>query len=209
MRKDSLYHDIYTKLRDDILSGKIPTTKKITEIGLSRELNVSRTPVRMAISKLKEEGLIKGKYVYIPTEADLRDISQVRILLEGYAANYCATYITNEKLSLLADCVDKGYNGNKKEQLRANYLFHQIIVEETKNTKLIQIIEQMQSYIRLLRLAVTLEGRPRLVDEHKEIYQAIKDGAGDKAEQLLKEHITKDLNFALSNLRILERNNLD
>ncbi|WP_432739889.1 GntR family transcriptional regulator [Ligilactobacillus agilis] len=205
MRKDSLYYDIYNKLRDDILSGNVPTDKKITEVGLSKELNVSRTPVRMAISKLKEEGLIKGKYVYIPTATDLRDISQVRILLEGYAANYCATYITEEKLAELAQCVEQGFHGTQEEQLHANYLFHQIIVEETRNAKLIQVIEQMQSYIRLLRLAVTIEGRPRLVAEHQEIYEAIKNGDGSKAEYLLKEHITKDLNFSLSKLRFLEQ----
>ena len=59
MRKDNLYYDIYNTLRDDILSGKITPSEKITEIGLAKKLNVSRTPIRLAITKLREEGLIK------------------------------------------------------------------------------------------------------------------------------------------------------
>ena len=81
MRKDNLYYDIYNTLRDDILSGKITPSEKITEIGLAKKLNVSRTPIRLAITKLREEGLIKGNYVYIPNETDFRDIFQVRGLL--------------------------------------------------------------------------------------------------------------------------------
>ena len=165
-------------MRDDILSGKITPSEKITEIGLAKKLNVSRTPIRLAITKLREEGLIKGNYVYIPNETDFRDIFQVRGLLEGFAAEYCATYITEESLLKLEECVKNGFSDDEHIRLESNYLFHQILVEETHNKKLIQIIDQMQSLIRLFRITVTLQKRPRLVSEHEEIYQAIKEGNG-------------------------------
>lgn len=207
MRKDNLYYDIYNTLRDDILSGKITPSEKITEIGLAKKLNVSRTPIRLAITKLREEGLIKGNYVYIPNETDFRDIFQVRGLLEGFAAEYCATYITEESLLKLEECVKNGFSDDEHIRLESNYLFHQILVEETHNKKLIQIIDQMQSLIRLFRITVTLQKRPRLVNEHEEIYQAIKEGNGSRAKKLIQEHIDKDLNFGLSHLSFISHKN--
>lgn len=207
MRKDNLYYDIYNTLRDDILSGKITPSEKITEIGLAKKLNVSRTPIRLAIIKLREEGLIKGNYVYIPNETDFRDIFQVRGLLEGFAAEYCATYITEESLLKLEECVKNGFSDDEHIRLESNYLFHQILVEETHNKKLIQIIDQMQSLIRLFRITVTLQKRPRLVSEHEEIYQAIKEGNGSRAKKLIQEHIDKDLNFGLSHLSFISHKN--
>ena len=207
MRKDNLYYDIYNTLRDDILSGKITPSEKITEIGLAKKLNVSRTPIRLAITKLREEGLIKGNYVYIPNETDFRDIFQVRGLLEGFAAEYCATYITEESLLKLEECVKNGFSDDEHIRLEYNYLFHQILVEETHNKKLIQIIDQMQSLIRLFRITVTLQKRPRLVSEHEEIYQAIKEGNGSRAKKLIQEHIDKDLNFGLSHLSFISHKN--
>lgn len=207
MRKDNLYYDIYNTLRDDILSGKITPSEKITEIGLAKKLNVSRTPIRLAITKLREEGLIKGNYVYIPNETDFRDIFQVRGLLEGFAAEYCETYITEESLLKLEECVKNGFSDDEHIRLESNYLFHQILVEETHNKKLIQIIDQMQSLIRLFRITVTLQKRPRLVSEHEEIYQAIKEGNGSRAKKLIQEHIDKDLNFGLSHLSFISHKN--
>ncbi|MDO5004994.1 MAG: GntR family transcriptional regulator [Ligilactobacillus salivarius] len=207
MRKDNLYYDIYNTLRDDILSGKITPSEKITEIGLAKKLNVSRTPIRLAITKLREEGLIRGNYVYIPNETDFRDIFQVRGLLEGFAAEYCATYITEESLLKLEECVKNGFSDDEHIRLESNYLFHQILVEETHNKKLIQIIDQMQSLIRLFRITVTLQKRPRLVSEHEEIYQAIKEGNGSRAKKLIQEHIDKDLNFGLSHLSFISHKN--
>lgn len=207
MRKDNLYYDIYNTLRDDILSGKITPSEKITEIGLAKKLNVSRTPIRLAITKLREEGLIKGNYVYIPNETDFRDIFQVRGLLEGFAAEYCATYITEESLLKLEECVKNGFSDDEHIRLESNYLFHQILIEETRNKKLIQIIDQMQSLIRLFRITVTLQKRPRLVSEHEEIYLAIKEGNGSRAKKLIQEHIDKDLNFGLSHLSFISHKN--
>lgn len=65
----------------------------------------------------------------------------------------------------------------------------------------------MQSLIRLFRITVTLQKRPRLVSEHEEIYQAIKEGNGSRAKKLIQEHIDKDLNFGLSHLSFISHKN--
>ena len=209
MKKNELsnYLYAYETLRDQILSGELGGQTKLTEVMLAEKLGISRTPIRYAISRLENEGLIKNKYVNIPSETDIRHIFQVRSILEGFSAKYCADFITKNSLERLAECIEKSRNGDTKTQLYNNYLFHQIIVEETHNPELIAIIQRMQSIIHLMRCTVTLNHRPHLLDEHDEIYTAIASGDGDLAERLLHEHLAKDLEFSLNKLTFFNKTN--
>lgn len=200
------YDYAYEYIRDQILSGKIEPQTKLTEAKLAEELNISRTPIRSAMSKLEQEGLIKDKHVYIPTENDIRNIFQVRMLLEGYAAKFCATYISDESLEKLEQCIVTARTGSTSEQLEANFQFHQIIVDETNNSEITRIIDRMQSIIYLLRRIVTLQKRPHLVDEHEEIVQAIREGNGERAEMLINQHLQKDLEFSRTKIAIFNKN---
>ncbi|MFD0897283.1 GntR family transcriptional regulator [Loigolactobacillus binensis] len=197
------YVRAYEFLRDQILSGKIDATTKLTETKLAEQLQLSRTPVRSAIAKLEDEGLIKNKHVYVPTETDIRHIFQVRSILEGFAASYCAEFISDDALQKLANYVETGLHGSDSEKLQANYLFHQLIVEETHNPEIVKIINRMQSIINLLRTTVTLQKRPRLVEEHQEIFQAIQASDGRLAENLIHRHLEKDLEFSINRLPVL------
>jgi DNA-binding GntR family transcriptional regulator len=201
------YDYAYEYIRDQILNGKIEPQTKLTEAKLAEELNISRTPIRSAMSKLEQEGLIKDKHVYIPTENDIRNIFQVRMLLEGYAAKFCATYISEESLEKLEQCITIARTGSTSEQLEANFQFHQIIVDETNNSEITRIIDRMQSIIYLLRRIVTLQKRPHLVDEHEEIVQAIREGDGERAEMLINQHLQKDLEFSRTKIAIFNKNN--
>ncbi|MDC4186039.1 GntR family transcriptional regulator [Loigolactobacillus coryniformis] len=205
MKKKEVHNYVraYEFLRDQILSGRIDSSIKLTETKLAEQLQISRTPVRSAITKLEEEGLIKNKHVYVPTEADIRHIFQVRSILEGFAANYCAEFISESTLQKLADCIETGLHGSNEEQLHANYLFHQLIIEETHNPEITKIINRMQSIINLLRTTVTLQRRPHLVEEHQEIFEAIQANDGNLAEDLIQKHLEKDLEFSIGRLAVL------
>lgn len=192
----------YETLRDQILSGQIDTQTKLTETKLAEKLNISRTPIRAAMARLTEEGLIKDKYVTVPTEADIRHIFQVRSILEGFAASYCADFISQEALQQLKKCVQLAQEQDGEQRLKANYEFHQIMVEETHNPEIVKIINRMQSIIYLMRKTVTLQHRPHLIDEHQQIYQAIAAGDGAKAESLVKSHLAKDLEFSMNRINI-------
>ncbi|MBO1306841.1 GntR family transcriptional regulator [Enterococcus sp. 669A] len=206
-KENYFYDDAYKQIRDKILNGEIDPSTKLTETKLAESLNISRTPIRYAISKLEQEGLIKNKKVYIPTEKDIRNIFQVRTLLEGYAAKFCASYISVESLEKLEESIEIGNTGTPSEQLEANFLFHHILVSETNNTEIINIIDRMQSIIYMFRRIVTLQKRPRLVEEHQEIFEAIKAGDGDLAEELIVQHLQKDLEFSINRIDRFEQNN--
>ncbi|MDR7240875.1 GntR family transcriptional regulator [Neobacillus drentensis] len=190
-------HQSYEILRDRILNGELPGGTKIVEEKIAAELGVSRTPIRESIRKLEHEGLIENKKVVKPAEKDLRNMFQVRILLEGYSAQCAAAYLKENDLQSLHQCVEIGKTGTVEEIMEANERFHEIIVGASNNPVMIDIIDRMSSIIYLFRKTVVFYNRPHLIDEHEQIYQAIKARNGEKAEMLMKTHLQADLEFCL------------
>lgn len=197
MDKKKAVQQSYELVRDKILNGQLLSGEKITEEKLATDLGFSRTPIRDAIKRLEYEGLIINKKVVKPTDKDLRNIFQVRMLLEGYSARCAATYSSTEQLATLAECVEIGKNGSYDEIMDANERFHQIIVQTSGNDKLIDTINRMQSIIYLFRKTVVFYNRPFLIEEHEDIYNAIRDRLPERAEELMKQHLEKDLDFCL------------
>lgn len=196
-RSRPAYHQSYEIIRDKILNGEIHGGTKIVEEKIAAELGVSRTPIRESIRKLEQEGLIVNKRVVKPTEKDLRNMFQVRILLEGYSAKCAASYLKENELQALNECVEIGRTGTVEEIMEANARFHEIIVRASNNPVMIDIIDRMQSIIYLFRKTVVFYNRPHLIDEHEQLYIAIKERDGQKAETLMKEHLQADLEFCL------------
>ncbi|PLS05636.1 GntR family transcriptional regulator [Neobacillus cucumis] len=196
-RSRPAFHQSYEIIRDKILNGELPGGTKIVEEKVAAELGVSRTPIRESIRKLEQEGLIVNKRVVKPTEKDLRNMFQVRILLEGFSAKCAASYLKEDELESLYKCVEIGRQGTVEEIMRANERFHEIIVHASNNSVMIDIIDRMQSIIYLFRKTVVFYNRPHLIDEHEEIYDAIKARDGEKAEMLMKHHLQADLDFCL------------
>ncbi|MFJ7971833.1 GntR family transcriptional regulator [Psychrobacillus sp. NPDC096389] len=187
----------YEIIRDRILNGDMPGGTKIVEEKLATDLGFSRTPIREALRQLNYEGLIVNKKVVKPTEKDLRNLFQVRSLLEGFSAKAAATYLPKEELGELANCIAIGREGTVEEIMTANERFHEIIVQASGNALMIDTINRMKSIIHLFRKTVVLYNRPRLIDEHEEIYEAIKQRDGETATKLMEDHLKEDLDFCL------------
>lgn len=188
-------------IRDMIFTGKLTNGEKIVETRLAEQLGVSRTPLREAIKRLEQEKLIRNNQISNPTDQDYQDIFELRILIEKYAIVKATQFFTDDDIKIMEDLVEIGYTGDSEEVMEANKLFHEKIVNATKNNFMIETFNQMQSIIYLFRKTVLYQKRPGLIDEHKEIVLAIKDRNGEKAERLIEDHLKADLEFALYYLR--------
>src|SRR3954470_6903906 len=82
----SLRDTVYQQLRDEILNGRISPRERLTEPKLGKAFDVSRTPVREALSRLLSDGLVErtdfGYAVVVPSLEDLRNLYELRITLE-------------------------------------------------------------------------------------------------------------------------------
>ena len=191
----------YEYIRERMLDGTYKGGMKLGEERLAGEIGVSRTPIREAIKRLEQEGLIKNKHIYNPTAQDLIYIYEIRILLESFAAKRAAKNMTTETIIELENTIKKSRNslmeGQSKNIYNANQHFHELIINECQNPIIIERLEKAQTIFYLFSLKLDIYNRPHLIDEHEEIYNAIKNKNEQLAGELMAEHLYKDMNFTL------------
>ncbi len=196
----SLEEKVYHELEEEILTGKLKRGEALTEISLSKRLGVSRTPVRSAIRRLTEDGLIetvanRGSVVVGITEADMIDIYRVRVRLEGLASKLAAECISKEGLETLTEAVELAeFYISKKDTEKLKELdsvFHETVYKEANNRWLARTLSELHKKIRTYRkLSLTVPGRLEAsVAEHRQILDAIARGDSAEADRLTSLHI--------------------
>ena len=197
----SLRIRVFNAIENAILDGEYKDGDSLNELRLSKELGISRTPVREALMQLELEGLVrnvpnKGAVVVGVTEQDIHDIYEIRIRIEGLAARLCAENITEDELRALEQIVDLQefyLLKNGTEQIwKLDGDFHKIIYDASRSRPLRFTHSNFHNYIKKARdISVQTEGRAeKTVAEHRAILDAIKAHNGDLAEQLTAKHIS-------------------
>ncbi|MCD7826205.1 MAG: GntR family transcriptional regulator, partial [Clostridiaceae bacterium] len=110
MDQYSLRGKVFNKIREDILAGNYQERDELREAAISKELGVSRTPVREALRQLELEGLVsiipnKGAYVNGITAQDIYDIYMIRSYLEGLCARWACEHITKEQTEQMEEII--------------------------------------------------------------------------------------------------------
>jgi DNA-binding GntR family transcriptional regulator len=194
---------IYDELTRAIASGELAPGAKLSEPAIARQLGASRAPVREAIRRLQELGLVTylvnhGVRVADPSAEDFLRLLDVREALEGMAARLAAEHITPQETAALQDLVAR-HGQQIDNDLHGAYLqidpdgdFHRRIVVASRNPLLYDLLTD-QFYPRLQlcrRLHVTIPGRGREAwREHIRILDAISHGDAEMAEILMRRHI--------------------
>lgn len=191
----------YEYIQERMLDGTYKGGMKLVEERLASEIGVSRTPIREAIKRLEQEGLIKNKRIYNPTAQDLIYIYEIRIALESFAAKRAALNMTTENLIELENTIKESRNslieGPSKNIYNATQRFHEIIINACQNPIIIERLEKARTIFYLFSLRLDLYNRPHLIEEHEEIYKAIKNRNEQLAGELMTKHLYKDMNFTL------------
>ncbi|ARO14852.1 GntR family transcriptional regulator [Ketogulonicigenium robustum] len=200
---DSLVDRVYDRLLGQILSGDLAPGAKLSEPKIAAADQISRAPVREAIRRLEERGLVthrlrQGVRVIVPDEAMRANLMAVRGALEGLAARQAAQNATEDELKTLATMLDAHRDVLERDgpldywQSRANTDFHHRVATMSRNTHLIDLInDRFWPLFQLVRRARRDEaGRiRRSYVEHRRIANAIIERDGDVAELLMRRHI--------------------
>ena len=134
----SLRIRVFNSIENAILNGEYSDGESLNELKISKELGVSRTPVREALMQLELEGLVrsipnKGAVVVGVSEQDTRDIYEIRVRIEGLAARLAAEKMTPEEVRALEKIVELQefyLMKNDTEQIfRLDTDFHKIIYD--------------------------------------------------------------------------------
>ncbi|MCI8527693.1 MAG: GntR family transcriptional regulator [Lachnospiraceae bacterium] len=200
-------------LRQAILTGELKPGERLMEIRLAEKLGVSRTPVREAIHKLELEGLVtmiprRGAEVAQITEKSMNDVLEVRRALDALCAELACDRITEDGLSLLKNACDHFEQCVSKKDIlsiaRADVALHDIIVQATRNQRLIQLVHNLSEQMYRYRFEYIKDssGHETLVEEHRIIYQSIVSKDKETAAAAAKTHIDNQKKAIIRKIRL-------
>lgn len=191
---------IFQKIRQDIIAGKYSRGEEMKELLIASEMGVSRTPVREALRQLEREGLVaiipnKGTYVVGITAQDMKDIYDIRAVLEGLCVRQVAKIATAEQIEAMEEILYLAEyhlrKGHEKQVAELGSKFHEILYEAGGNRMLGHVLQNYYLYLdQVRRFLFTIPGKIReIIGEHWQILEAIKEQDGEKAEHAVSRHI--------------------
>ena len=196
----SLRRRAYDRIRDMLSHGQFPPGSRVSTLDLSKQLGISRTPVREALSQLSSQGLIQevpgfGMYVQIPERQELEELYGMREILETYAAARAAESITPAEIAQMEVCCDElralaahlrtQPSGHLDEKSMSRWLkiderFHAILLGAARNRLLLKTAKDMRLLSRTLDVRrfepthLTLSGAAQTYRQHATLVRALR-----------------------------------
>ena len=144
--------EVYQHLKHGIITCALPPGQVLYEGELAEHLGVSKTPIREALTRLQQEGLVKflprkGYLVTTLTLRDIQEIFEIRLILERAATVLAAESITGDEISKLEQYLTVNIDPNDKSTvygyIQANKDFHIAIAEASRNRRLVEHLERV------------------------------------------------------------------
>jgi DNA-binding GntR family transcriptional regulator len=197
---------VYERLKDAILSEQFKPGHHLKERELAKLYGISTTPLKEALRRLEQEGLVttsarRGTFVSSDVMISVEEINWARSALEGVAARLAALKISEEEIKQLSAVVDQmrkfSEEKNTEQLLTLNGDFHKLIRTFAKNNYIFQQIEAIHSFDRSFRkkaLSHEVEVE-RGYQEHYDIFRKICERDADGAENAMISHIRRTIVF--------------
>jgi GntR family transcriptional regulator, rspAB operon transcriptional repressor len=159
-RPDTLTHVVLEAIRSAIVNQELPTGTRVTEAGLARQLNVSKTPVREALLQLREIGLIepderRGGRILSPSRTGISDAYEVREALEVFAAGAAAARADERAIKRIERIAHRSLRAARAGDLEgfksADAEFHRAVAAAAGNDRLELSIERSLTLVSALR----------------------------------------------------------
>ena len=200
IKRVRLADQVVERLRDMILSDRLRPGEYVPQDRLAAELGVSRTPLREALVKLQQEGLVRlsgtrGAEVTTLDPPELLELYDLREVLDGLAARLAAEQRTPEDIEEMRSILDNAADSRDQVDVHAWYManirFHEAVYRASNSRSLLQLAHYITRTSRMaFRLLVVSPQRiaPNH-HEHVQIFEAILAGDVQAAESAARLHI--------------------
>lgn len=198
--KETLPNRAYNEIKRRILNNEIPSNAIMLEQELAELLDMSRTPIREALIRLSNEGMVEvrprhGMRVLPLSAQDMSEIYDILTALESKAAEIVATKgLEKEQLSALHQSIDDMDKSLENDDLvgwgSADERFHRLLVEYSENQRLINIVNTFWDQTHRVRM-LTLHIRPKpntSNKDHRDVVHAIEAGDSTTASNEHQKH---------------------
>jgi DNA-binding GntR family transcriptional regulator len=214
LRADSLAEQAYRAIREGIATGLFSAGERVTERGLATRLSVSATPVREALRRLEQEGLIervsaRQLRVVDHSSSTLRELLLAGAVLRAVEARFATYKITDEALDRMAALVEIQYSGHNldvSERMRIAREFDLEIERAADNPTLRSMILSLSiiGQERRARSVESLVSHPELgqrrVQDHRDLLAAFRRRDPDLVEQVFRRYATAGVELLLDDL---------
>ena len=197
---------IYEELRRSVIVGRCKPGERLYVNRLAKRYGTSVTPVREALRMLSQEGLVTikphaGFYVIRITFKELRDMLELREILEVAAVERAAVRITDEQLEQL-EHIHAGYTGDDEESrvryITENRRFHYLIAQASGNQKLAEMLGHLHD--RLVRFFVTVHTGEEMERIHASTIEALHTRDVAIARQAILDEVNKTSEITLRHM---------
>lgn len=197
----------YEKIKDAITSGELSAGQPLTESMLATWCGVSRTPVREALLRLEQDGLLawseRGLMVRKRSPQEILDVYEMRIVLEATASRMSANRRTEHDILLMRGAQAQAVKvdpGNADEIRRFNRSFHRLFWRSAHNESLQDLLERL--HMHLVGNNTTTAATPgrweEACKEHEDLIDAVERRDEVAAAELATHHFTTARNITLS-----------
>jgi DNA-binding GntR family transcriptional regulator len=190
----------YERIKQAILSGELEPGQQLVEAHIAEWCEVSRTPVREALTRLQQDGLVgrgdRGLVVRESSPDEILDLYETRIVLEATAARFAADRRTDHDLRQLRRVLSKmaEVDTDKADEMAAvNAEFHQLVWRASHNGPLVDLLERLTMHLgRYPATTLAYPGRWDSANaEHAELLEALEARDSETAARIATEHFTE------------------
>ncbi len=200
-RSPGYVEEVFDIIRADIMSLRIPPDTRISIESLVRELGVSQTPIREALSMLEAIGLVSRKhfvgYCSAPqlNRKQLDQLYEVRLLIEPYAARRAAERMSDADLKVLSNLAQNMEPG----ETRTSYdrfadqdsELHDLVALGSGNNLIQESLSRLHAHLHIFRLRFHSEVTTEAYAEHAKLVDALVRRSPDEAEAAMRVHIER------------------
>jgi DNA-binding GntR family transcriptional regulator len=188
----------YATLRGEIMDGQLPPGHRMREQELSERLEVSRTPVREALSRLQADGLLvnqprSGLAVSELDDAGVIELYETREALEATAAQLAARYANPRDIAAMRSILaaEELAPDDPVQQQRHNRSFHAALLAASHNRFLVKSLQVLHDALALLGPTTLVRSgrRAQAEAEHRRILEAIEKRDSATAEAEMRAHV--------------------
>lgn len=199
-RFQSLEEQAYLHIKEAILNGTFPPGEYLAELQLAQDLGISRTPIRQAMARLQEERFLinvpfKGYYVAEISIEDIREIYELRQILECYVVRETAQQFTPAELDEIEASVQAAVTafeqGDHINYIAHNRKFHHAFPQKYGNRRILRLLINLDEHIQRILIHQLQSGHTDLLSprDHQLILAAIRAGDVELAVGLMRDHL--------------------
>lgn len=204
----SLTERVMDYVREAVITGDMPPGSWHSVYQLSEQLSISRSPVRDALLRLEEAGLVKfarnkGFCIVETTAGDVAEIFGIRMGIEPAAAYRAALHRTDAQLQdadrLVAAMADCARRGDEEEFFSHDRALHRLIMTMGDAHRGADLVDRLRVHTRILgaSTAGTSRSLQDILDEHQPVLDAVRRGSADIARVMMREHLVITGNLLL------------